>query len=88
MILIVVTLLTERFPGRPTTWAHMETDFLCLGTADRCSIGERGADGARDILSAASAKARNILEQSRPQHPAGAIGARLRYRFDLKLVLS
>ena len=77
------------FLGRPATLARMETDFLYPRTADRRSIGEWEADGARDILSVASAKARDILDHSRPRHLAGAIDARLRSRFDLmKLDLS
>ena len=73
------------FLGRPGTMAHMETDFLYPETADRRSVEEWEADGARDIRAVAAERARDILGNHHPGHLAGAIDTDLRSRFDLKL---
>ena len=73
------------FLGHPQTFDRMKSDFLYPGLADRRSIADWQASGARDIRVQAKELATEILAGHFPQTLAPAVDATLRETFDIRL---
>ena len=73
------------FLGRSETLARMQSDFVYPQVADRRSIEEWQADGARDVHEIALERTREILREHFPGHISAELDAQLRDRFDIRL---
>ena len=73
------------FLGRSETLQRMQSDFVYPQIADRRSIEEWEADGARDIRAVAIERTREILARHYPAHIDAELDARIRARFDIRL---
>ena len=73
------------FLGRGETLARMQSDFVYPQIADRRSIEEWQADGARDVHEIALERTREILGEYFPGHISTELDAQLRDRFDIRL---
>ena len=76
------------FLGHPQTFDRMKSDFLYPGLADRRSIADWQASGARDIRVQAKELATEILAGHFPQTLAPAVDTTLRETFDIRLPVS
>ena len=73
------------FLGRQETLARMQSDFVYPQIADRRTIAEWEASGAREIREVAVERTREILNQHYPQHIPVDMDSALRERFDIRL---
>jgi trimethylamine--corrinoid protein Co-methyltransferase len=73
------------FLGRAETLERMQSDFVYPRIADRRSIEEWEADGARDIRAVAIERTRDLLGRHFPAHIDAELDARIRARFDIRL---
>ncbi|UCH40307.1 MAG: trimethylamine methyltransferase family protein, partial [Gammaproteobacteria bacterium] len=73
------------FLGRPETLERMQSDFVYPQIADRRSLEEWEAAGAREIREVAIERTREILGHYYPRHIPEAVDATLRERFDIHL---
>ena len=73
------------FLGRPETHARMKSDFLYPEIADRSTVEEWEAEGARTMAKRAEGRARTLLATHFPSHLRPALRAELRSRFGLRL---
>ncbi|MDJ0777525.1 MAG: trimethylamine methyltransferase family protein [Gammaproteobacteria bacterium] len=73
------------FLGRSETLERMTSDFVYPQLADRRSIEEWEADGARGIREVAIERTREILAHHNPRHIPPDVDAELRARFDIRL---
>ena len=71
--------------GHPQTFARMKTDYLYPLIADRRSIDDWQAGGARDARDVARDDVRNRLRDHYPRHIPDAVDARLRADYDIIL---
>jgi trimethylamine---corrinoid protein Co-methyltransferase len=73
------------FLGRAETLERMQSDFVYPQIADRRSIEEWEADGARDIRAVAIERTRDLLGRHYPAHIDAELDTRIRARFDIRL---
>ena len=73
------------FLGRQETLARMQSDFVYPQIADRRTITEWEAGGAREIREVAIERTKEILRHHYPQHIPENVDSALRERFDIRL---
>ncbi len=73
------------FLGRPETYARMKSDFLYPEIADRRTVEEWEADGAKAMAERAGERARELLATHFPSHVKPELRSELRSRFGLRL---
>ncbi len=73
------------FLGHPETYKRMKSDFLYPETADRASIDEWEASGAKNIRQKALIVTKQRLSLAWPDHISEEIDLMLKARFDLRL---
>jgi trimethylamine---corrinoid protein Co-methyltransferase len=73
------------FLGREETLQRMQSDFVYPEIADRRSIEEWEADGARDLRDLARERTREILARHYPRHLPDEVDQSLREQFDIRL---
>ena len=73
------------FLGRQETLARMQSDFVYPQIADRRTIAEWEASGAREIREVAVERTKEILNQHYPQHIPEDVDRALRKKFDIRL---
>ena len=73
------------FLGRAETLERMQSDFVYPEIADRRSIDEWEADGARDLREIARERTREILDRHYPNHLPDETDRAIRESFDIRL---
>ena len=73
------------FLGQTETFNRMQTDFLYPAIADRRTIEQWEADGAKDIREVGKEKTRHILKSHFPCHLSEELDLQLRSEFDIRL---